>query len=863
MDYASILQSLFFNISSENFDCDEKFLDEFLTFINFLLENSEGNSLEELRNAVEKKHKKEIENFFNNLEENKKLKMYNLLDILKDYLKEEDEFVVSNRSIFKLSIGRLAFEKMKRHEKIFSNNLVYKFLTKEELKYLYDKAELITILRNADDKNIDEKIKSLKSYEFVQDYFAAYYVSTLKQENLKDIIRRYKFFHNMQAFFIFLADMLDNKNFLISEILNSPKDELGVYETNLLVNLLTQINYDDLEENIISDIRDGIDLLFRHFLDEHKFGSAFKVIFSGKILDYENIENYLDALFFIYLYFDEIDKIKRHKPLFTKFRENIVSFISTYWDICEHKVCYFCIGLYEITKDLNILDDNLIKKLESAIEFEDEALDNRICAGILLFALGKREKWIAEILLELQQRICGSTNSCWLTDGLEYSYPLDVILGIVTENNKHDIGFAKKVMDMYFDCFNEDLCSLIKDIVGNMKGNYKALYEYMEIYTTDEIYFSPFCGLMGMFTKGLQDIENIMKIFTSIKNIESFLKKKKNLITNEDTEIFVYLFYVYSINILFELTEKNGGINDIALEGIKNNILPKVLENLREYTKNSSFLKNNYEKKYKLTKILTDIFNKKNISTSCKVSLVGILANLGIKDSWLFDKLIELAKDRKNLDLRLSRAIAEAYITMNTDENDFLNRISKILEDEDIKDLVKVEIVKILADNGINNEELVDMIKKIRRSTYTYITGKMKMVNILISKNVNTDEIINLLIEIMEYKLPPEERKLLKTLTKEEFFGKCKNFFPYNYDFNDFLTECRTELILNAYRKNLINLEYLLSYGMNAIYPFYLKGNFLYTVFHGQEINLGKVSIKEFRKIIEEIKSKIPDLDSF
>jgi predicted DNA-binding ribbon-helix-helix protein len=152
-------------------------------------------------------------------------------------------------------LGKLAFEGLKRQRIIFDEDFVEEVLEDEEIEFLEGKAILSGFLKT--DKKSEELLDN--NLEFIhltfQEYLSAYYVSNLDKEEIKEIIREYKFYPHMQVFFMFLAGLIDDKNFLIKEVRSEPRDILGFYEILFLMSLLSQIKPEELYKDLFEELK--------------------------------------------------------------------------------------------------------------------------------------------------------------------------------------------------------------------------------------------------------------------------------------------------------------------------------------------------------------------------------------------------------------------------------------------------------------------------------------------------------------------------------------------------------------------------------------------------------------------------------
>jgi hypothetical protein len=148
-------------------------------------------------------------------------------------------------------LGKIAFEGLKNQVIILD-----KMIIKENKKFFVDYV-LKTGFLKSDRKHRNSLINS---YEFshltFQEYFAALYVSKLPKEEISEIIRDYKFYPYMQVFFAFLGGVIKDKEFLLEEIMNEPRDLVGFYETLFILNLLAEINKYHLNEIRVLKIKE-------------------------------------------------------------------------------------------------------------------------------------------------------------------------------------------------------------------------------------------------------------------------------------------------------------------------------------------------------------------------------------------------------------------------------------------------------------------------------------------------------------------------------------------------------------------------------------------------------------------------------
>ncbi len=153
-------------------------------------------------------------------------------------------FDSDNQEKLKEILGKIAFEGIKEFRIEFDKDYIDKIISKKDKKFLKRTGVHAGLLKT------ETKSTDLynNKFEFIhlsfQEYFAAVYVSKLypkKSQQLKKIIKQYKFYPHMQIFFVFLAGVIENKEFLIQEIQNRPRDIFLLYETILILDLLSEI----------------------------------------------------------------------------------------------------------------------------------------------------------------------------------------------------------------------------------------------------------------------------------------------------------------------------------------------------------------------------------------------------------------------------------------------------------------------------------------------------------------------------------------------------------------------------------------------------------------------------------------------
>jgi len=163
-------------------------------------------------------------------------------DMLKKYsAKKDDERVYKrqNRKKIKEQLGKLAFEGLTKQTILFDGDFIEDSI--DDIEFFEENSIYSGFLKS------DAKEKDLldNHFEFphltFQEYFSALYVAGLSKEERSEKIQESKFHPHMQMFFAFLGGLIDDKEFLLDEIKNEPRDILGYYELLLLSTCLSEM----------------------------------------------------------------------------------------------------------------------------------------------------------------------------------------------------------------------------------------------------------------------------------------------------------------------------------------------------------------------------------------------------------------------------------------------------------------------------------------------------------------------------------------------------------------------------------------------------------------------------------------------
>ncbi|MBU1668125.1 NACHT domain-containing protein [bacterium] len=140
----------------------------------------------------------------------------------------------------KYELGKLAFDGLKQQKILFDCNFLAKVVDYNSIDFFETH-----VIKSGFLKPENTPIEFL--HLTFQEYFSAYYINTLSQDEQREIIKEYKFFPHMQMFFAFLAGLIEDKEFLLQEIESEPKDLVGIYEFNLVLQCLGEIR--EVEKN--------------------------------------------------------------------------------------------------------------------------------------------------------------------------------------------------------------------------------------------------------------------------------------------------------------------------------------------------------------------------------------------------------------------------------------------------------------------------------------------------------------------------------------------------------------------------------------------------------------------------------------
>jgi len=164
--------------------------------------------------------------------------------ILEEHSKNKDDESVyewENREEIKELLGKIAFEGLRQQSILFDGIFIQNTIGKDKLDFFK------TSTINSGFLKSDRKDKSLlgNNFEFphltFQEYFSAHYVSQLSQDEQKEIIKEYKFYPHFKVFFAFLAGLIEDKEFLLGEIENEPREITGYYTLSLQISLLYEV----------------------------------------------------------------------------------------------------------------------------------------------------------------------------------------------------------------------------------------------------------------------------------------------------------------------------------------------------------------------------------------------------------------------------------------------------------------------------------------------------------------------------------------------------------------------------------------------------------------------------------------------
>ncbi len=769
--------------------------------------------------------------------------------------------------------------------KVFDEKFVEKILEDEEIEFLEDKAILSGFLQT------DKKCKELldNNLEFIhltfQEYLSAYYVSNLDREKIKEVIRDYKFYPHMQIFFMFLAGLIDDKNFLIKEVKSEPRDILGFYEILFLMSLLSQIKPQELDKELFEKFRKNLfkwlDFTIREKIQYEKLLRNLFLIKEYAKIDNEIINTFINII--------------KNKNIDTWIKKDLA---ETFANIVRDDE-WFIDSLINLIKDENIDSDirSKVSEVLGKIRRNDNWFTNQL---ICIVKNENIDTWIRVEIAETLANIKGNDDLVvnilidFIKNKSINSNIRKYIAGILATIERNDDKITNSLVDFIFTLSIDEVISSIiyKDILAFLiqeyinANNEKIVNFIVDIINNKNIEIQ----FRGEFSRELVklDIENkkvydaIIKFIRNESNLdvcrvwvaeEIAKKKKKNkriiktlleFIKNEKINQY-YRFEVaqtlYNTGIRNSLIKKilssyetkktarlkkfkpkfNDNIDIIVISFFKDRLI-SLLEKIKKRQNNLTFIENLNTLKYfveeasvksnkkdkKIINIIVEILNKKQIYPDEKIEITAILLFLNLieADDKLFALFLNLFKNanyyyKSSLHSNFTKIIAKTLAEIGIKNNNNKEALIGFIKDEKIRIEFKQEILEVfIKKNNSFIYFLVNLIKKISIEKSIKIT----IVN-LISKNLT-----------------------IETYNALEITNKDKEFTHI------FAKHKNTRIIIEAFKENVVDLDFMFLHGTYRILPFYLKeNNVLHTIFEGKELKGREVSKKEIKEALEKI----------
>lgn len=684
-------------------------------------------------------------------------------DMLNKYSASKDDervFKRKNRKQIKEYLGKVAFEGLIKQKILFDGDLIEDAV--KDIDFFEENVIYSGFLKS----DVKEKDLLDNHFEFAhltfQEYFAALYVSKLSKKKQKNIIQKYKFYPHMKMFFIFLAGLIEDKNFFLDALFNNKGNDIIVYNGRnisiLMLNCLQSMTHNELrpeknelvEKTILKELNRTLN--YPVFLKELKL-----------------ISNFINDTIVV----DLIEMLRDDKYRI-KFKKDLIMFlfsigrydeliVSTFLEIIEHP---------EVEEDWELGKDNIISEL---IDLGSNQLKNiEICFGIV-----KKDKDFYKSIKIIEKLIKKYTdykdtiiNSAmdWLELMIEddekgmlqrirYGYNNDkdffsiIVKKLIDERN---------VLDLYIETLSENIEKERKFFIAIFlyfmnKSSTKVLNILIDspLDTFNYILKYKF-RLIDFIKKDIARHTNIFNTFESLlknkqislsfENSHKMLEKMIQDIRTEELDEkllnFVREYYIENENI--DLKHRKEIIRPSRFYLIKdsNEIIQKVVE---EYYLHSFNQEQNI-------KIEDDISQEKNI-------FVWDIQK-DIKERWNLDdflnsiryrveykkKVIELVTEfqftDKNIKTLIKLMFNENIEFHFTEEN--IETLIALMSDESSELKVRKDITRALYENHVDNDKIFEQLTKyINETGLNFIvkanpkiesSSNMKIINALVEK---------------------------------------------------------------------------------------------------------------------------------
>jgi len=744
--------------------------------------------------------------------------------------KDKQVYDSLNHEAIKKILGKIAFYGLIEQKIIFDKSFIdsIAILTLEEKIFLKDIGVHAGFIKT---ENRSKDLYNNK-FEFIhltfQEYFAGYYVNTLStKEEISQIIKEYKFYPHMQMFFVFLAGLIEDKEFLIEEIQNEPKDIVGFYELLLILDVLSQLYNNKINIDLVKAINKNL-LNWIHFAQKSH-------VYNIEILvSLQKCSWILNSLL-IRIFIESI----KNNDIDIKIRIHISKIIGNI------KNNLYIFEIINIIKNKIVINDEIIKEL---VKYN---IENKKILSILNYRI-KKGNLHPSIISFVIKRLLYTKSEREFYILIKYLYKKNFYYKEYIAVNLFLFKNNDNFISVLFDLVKDDrLSCLLRSYLITNIFTLNNNQDYFEI-LINLIYNRNVCLLVK-----LAIAENL---YTLDKRDNGFIDKLINLIQDTNIDINIKKLLAKNLAIL----EKNDN---------------SIIEILENYTDNIQILlflwniKNNHSTTNKLIETIKDSFYAENIIID--------LYNLNRNDDEFLKLLIELIHNQ-DISYSCKKKIAENLYILERKDNKFVNLLIALIEniniDLDIREQIAISLLKIERNDNLLIERIFNFIEKNINETFE-ICSKLYYLNRsddyfiekllkLLEKNEWLDKyiffslsqisrydekifkiLLNYLIDYSSFYL---DRKL--NYWENDFFYKevIKNIYYFFYHDpnlikylnkiksnslkNEIINNIPIKSILIAYDKFLITYEDISCIILNNINPFFIENNKLCTIYEGEKI---------------------------
>jgi len=721
-----------------------------------------------------------------------------------------------------------------------------------------------------------------------QEYFAALYVSKLSKEEISEVIRGYKLYPYMQVFFTFLGGLIKDKEFLLEQIKNEPKDVFKFYELLLILDIVREVKSNDINHKKIFKIA----IWWLKFLMKGEDENYQFIIGKLKVIDiFENDKNTRKLVKIAsnksILYIYRIDLVV--SLIFIKKRDysTIRLLINILFNLDVNLIVLMPIKQkIEVKK---IIVDFLYKSSNTLSEFERVQL---LATSKLLMDIdhvdisnyGKSFKLVINEMIDeekffeleiiddsLELEIIDDFNDEKFLTLIKYK---NINLKTYNKNSKLFI-FIEKNYELIVNSF----ISYIKDINNPYDLRYLVAQSLAILYENDYRIIEAIIDIVQQDSSICVFINihiNVANSYLDAKVVKSSDYHCSNSITylpSLDSEWGKYTTLVNSSKpvksivrdyitnydklsvpkLLFILDRNDSKYIETLLYLIKSgSIHPTFSLAIIHYLASIDNIND-----YDISMLLDCIqgFDDYKFDLEHKKSIIKLLVvNNTINKSIIFDYLKDMS-----LDISIREVIAESLVSIvnKIKDKDILILLDFLLRVQG-PDLLE-SLINLLI--GVGKEYIIsNALKYLLQDKLTRVT-RVEILNLIILYSItNNGDVKNYFIHLIKN----EDNKNIELFSKElaacvlaEYAEKnnilkeldIRNYFP-----EIFIENATVKSFFVAYNNDYINLEMLIRNIFHKKLPIFIKDNKLFTIYKNQELQTQrKVCLED----IEKVKRKI------